>query len=115
VPTGRNTEHVLLPRTPNLSSDHAQTTGLSSAPSAAPSTAQSHAGPAREQSLVQLGVSDEDHSPRLPESFREGEEESVKLTKELTKNLNTLDAFQDKLNLEEKNLGVFFKEQVLLS
>lgn len=88
---------------------------LASAPTAAPSNTHSNSGPAREQSLVQLGVSDADHSPMLPESFRESEEKSKKLTKELTKNLDTLDTFQDKLNLEEKNLGAFFKEQVLNS
>jgi hypothetical protein len=36
----------------------------------------------------------------------------VKLTKELTKNLATLDAYGDKLAVEEKNLGQFFTEQV---
>ena len=56
---------------------------------------------------MQLGVSDADHSPMLPDSVREGEEESAKLTKELSRNLETLDAFQDKLTNEEKSLGAF--------
>ena len=109
MPTGKNIEHA---RPPNLDNKIAQKISLSSAPSAAPSANTFDASPAREQSLVQLGVSDADHSPMLPDSVREGEEESAKLTKELSRNLETLDAFQDKLTNEEKSLGAFFKQQV---
>ena len=98
------------PRPPQLANTVDHTISLASAPTAAPSVRP--AGSAREQSLVQLGVSDADRSPRLPDSFRESEEASIKLTKELTKNLETLDANGDKLAREEKELGLFFNEQV---
>jgi hypothetical protein len=106
-PRGR-LEHP--PRPPQVANTVDHTISLASAPTAAPSVRP--AGSAREQSLVQLGVSDADHSPRLPASFQESEEASEKLTKELTKNLETLDTYGDKLAREEKDLGLFFNQQV---